>query len=132
MITLTELDNGDLRIALDPEIADAEQQLRELLDKAEGGYPLYSIAMLTDALDDSGYLGNGWEVYSAEDFGQLSQCHVITYMLNEPEDFFPDDEHYYNLNWAEKAWYYADYAITCPIEAILEDGEVIFTRVRDE
>lgn len=123
MITLKELDNGNLLITLNK---GHKRELKQMLKDAHGKYPERSIALLADILDESGYIGNGWDVNGADDFGQMTECHLIAYNFSIPEG--KEEEDYYSPDWFEKAWTYLDYQVHCPVEQLLEYGQVEFQK----
>lgn len=112
MITLNETIGGNLLISLDKG-KSAKEDLKEIIDRAEN-----TDDILTDLLDASGYLGNGYE----EATGCLTEAPIIAYgAIYDEEIDIPIDY--------EKIWVYSDYMITSFAEKLLTEGQVIFKRV---
>lgn len=110
MIQLNITIGGNLLIELDGK--SAKKELKEIIEKASN-----TDAILTDLLDLSGYLGNGFE----ETTGALTEAPIIGFnsIFNE-EDELVD---------YEKCWYYKEYQIKSFADELLKNGKVVFTKV---
>lgn len=113
MITLNQTMGGNLLITLD-DGAEARQDLIEIIERVGN-----TDAILTDLLDASGYLGNGYE----ETTGVLTEAPIIAYGAIYSEDEEIDMPIDY-----EKIWYYSDYQISSFAEKLLNEGKVIFKK----
>lgn len=113
MITLNQTMGGNLLITLD-DGEEARQDLIEIIDRAGN-----TDAILTDLLDASGYLGNGYE----ETTGALTCVPIVAYGAIYSEDEEIDMPIDY-----EKVWVYDDYMITSFAEKLLNEGKVIFRK----
>jgi hypothetical protein len=112
MITLNKTMGGNLLITLDE---GAKEELQEIIERAGN-----TDAILTDLLDASGYLGNGYE----ETTGVLTEAPILAYGAIYDEDEEIDMPIDY-----EKVWVYDDYQISSFAEELLNKGEVIFKKV---
>lgn len=112
MITLNETMGGNLLITLDE---NAEEDLREIIERADN-----IDAILTDLLDASGYLGNG--------FVETTVCLTDAPILAYGAVYDEDEEIDMPIDY-EKIWYYSDYQIKSFAEELLTKGKVIFKRV---
>lgn len=113
MITLNETMGGNLLITLD-DGEEARQALIETIERAGN-----TDAILTDLLDASGYLGNGY----VETTGALTEAPILAYGAIYSEDEEIDIPIDY-----EKVWYYSDYQIKSFAEELLNEGKVIFKK----
>ncbi|NDD55384.1 hypothetical protein EBZ39_16240 [bacterium] len=69
------------------------------------------------------YLGNGWGNPTPEDIGALTSD---PYLLTD--DYTVEDDGEVIVG---RVWHFPDYMIACPLERILEYGEVIFPLAPD-
>lgn len=111
MITLNETMGGNLLITLDD---GEEEALREIIERAGN-----ADAILTDLLDASNYLGNGY----VETTGALTEAPILAYGAIYDEDEEIDMPIDY-----ERVWYYADYMTSSFAEELLNEGKVIFKK----
>lgn len=111
MINLQRLDNGNLQMTL----TDKD----ELMDM-KGKVP--EIHMLPHILEQSHYLGNGWDAPNG--MGLTDDGHVIAYdaIYLDKEDEEADAPETY-----VEVWHYRDYMITNFTDELLENGSVEFT-----
>jgi hypothetical protein len=106
-ITLTVLENGKLRIALNDGAAD------ELADYAANHGEMDTLWEVGES-----YWCNGWGVMGADDLCQLSECPVVS------EDCTIEDDGGHTLSG--RAWYFPDYAVTDIFGEILKNGYIDF------
>lgn len=119
MITLTELPNGNLKISIDPEYEGARDEIASLIDT-----PLSeAFTEMMSAGGTSSYLGNNWHIVPPESIGALTDSPIIGYGAIYAEE----DDQDLPVSY-EKLWWFPQYMVTDPIEALLRDGVVVFTR----
>ena len=114
MITLTILENNDLRLAWDETQYGSDENKEHMIEYCNSNGSQFA---LHEILED--HLGNGWSLFTADQLAQMSETPIIS------EDGMINDNGDIVLN--EKAWFYKDYMITNPVEKILENGFVDFT-----
>lgn len=115
MVDATRLENGDLLITAKP---DEIEEIRDNLE-SRGFW-----SALSDAFE--GYSCNG--SYTPFDAGQgnpfvgLTDAPCIAEWLNVEDDS--------TITLDGDFWFYGNYAITCPLEELCENGKVVFTLAR--
>lgn len=114
MIVLKELESGNLEIKIDPEADRIEME--NLID-----VPLNTA--FGELLEESGYVGNNWHNVMPEEIGALTDSPIIAYGAIYAEENDQDLPIGY-----EKLWWFPQYEVEDPIETLLRNGVVIFTR----
>lgn len=110
-ITLTVLDNADLKISVDD-----RKEFEDICSKHFCDERLY----LDEMLDSAGYIGNNWECAFYIGFSEAPAIAQGLIYSENNDDGYPED--YENL------WYFKNYMIDSYIEILQETGEVIFSR----
>lgn len=86
-------------------------------DRNEGD----DVGFLTEALDNAGYLGNGWSVRDASSMGMLSEAPCLLY--NEVAD---DNGNYME---AESCYFFGSYMMLSIYQTLLEEGRVFLEKL---
>jgi hypothetical protein len=73
---------------------------------------------VSELLDASGYLGNGWD--DVTNHIGLTEAPAIAFMA----DINPNGEYF---DW-EDMWYFSNYMLENPFETLLIEGRVVFTK----
>jgi hypothetical protein len=110
---------NSLTLTIDLNNENDVEEIEELLKKYGGD----DLNALWELIENNRYVGNGWDVISASEVGALSEAPCIVYGLdiNDAGIKIETDD--------TKIWYYNDYMITNPIEVLLENGSVKFTKL---
>jgi len=111
--------NSDMLLTLDLNDDDSVYDVQSILEKNEEN----DLSSLYELLDYIGYIGNGYDVVSADDIGQMSDAPCILHNV------YTDDNGEYEFDDGYSVWYYADYQVTNCIEELLNTGEVLFTKL---
>lgn len=78
---------------------------------------------LSDLLDASGLLGNGWHEISPEDVGALTNADMVSDGVDHADDG--------SVTVYGDIWYWAHYALRCPVAEAVEDGYITLTLARE-
>lgn len=110
---------NNLILSIDLDNEDDVYDVEILLERYGGD----DTSALFDLLYNNGYIGNGWDVMNADRLGHLSEAPCILRGLDI------NDAGMIIMVEDTEVWYYDDYMITNPIEVLLENGSVNFTKL---
>lgn len=77
--------------------------------------------VLSEILDAGGYIGNGWNVRQASDFGFLSEAPVLTWMEEHDEN--------YNNPKCDDIYYWSMYQTRGVYEELVENKCIFFRKL---
>lgn len=110
-VTWQELPNGDLKILADPD-------MQACIKDRESGNDIF------DYLE--GMLGNGFDVIHPEEIAALTDAPIIGY------DVERSDQGELLPSAGMKVWWYPEYQVRDPLDDLVEKGELVFTRAKEE
>lgn len=116
-----EMPNGKLKISLtEAGWAEREELSRSFFNRSTETYEAFFHSLFDEGMGTGSIWGNGWDLVSDVAKGR---CGFLTDSLVIGYDGQYDDDGAYEYG---KVWWYPNYMIDCPIELLLDTGEVIF------